>query len=134
MSDKPGQPIHLSETYVHLRDGGGPAPLVSLTPEFWTEIGTRSELHRGRLVMVFTFTRDWSTWEVHPAADELVVLLAGSMDLVLEEADGGQRVIPLREPGSCVVVPQGAWHTANVPHVATALHITWGEGTENRPR
>jgi mannose-6-phosphate isomerase-like protein (cupin superfamily) len=85
-----------------------------------------------RLVAEFAFDRDWESWEVHPAGDEIVVLLSGAVDLVLEEPDG-ERIIALRERGT-VIVPRGVWHTANVIAPSEVLHITRGEGTQHRPR
>jgi oxalate decarboxylase/phosphoglucose isomerase-like protein (cupin superfamily) len=68
---------------------------------------------------------------VHPAGDELVILLSGAVDLVLEESDG-ERVVPLRSGETCIV-PQGVWHTARVNEPSEAIHITRGAGTEMRP-
>jgi hypothetical protein len=42
-------------------------------------------------------------------------------------------VIELRDRAT-VVVPRGTWHTAKVLEPSEALHITWGEGTQHRPR
>lgn len=79
--------------------------------------------------MQFRFTEDWPTWEIHPAGDELVVLLAGKVDMVLRLADG-DRVVPLEHRGA-VVVPRGTWHTARVHAPSEMLFVTPGEGTEN---
>ena len=74
----------------------------------------------------------WSTWERHPAGEELVVLLSGRVDLI-QELDEGEHVVALR-PGQAVVNPPGVWHTAVVHEPGSALFITPGEGTEVRPR
>ena len=68
---------------------------------------------------------------MHPAGDELVYLLSGSMDLVLFE-DGGERLVPLRGRVACVV-PRGVWHTARVHEPSEVLHVTRGAGTEHEP-
>jgi hypothetical protein len=39
----------------------------------------------GRLVTVFEMAEDWTTWEMHPEGEELLVLLSGAMTLVLDE-------------------------------------------------
>jgi quercetin dioxygenase-like cupin family protein len=36
--------------------------------------------------------------------------------------------------GEAVVNPPGAWHTADIEGSASAVFITSGAGTENRPR
>ena len=60
----------------------------------------------------------WKHWEMHPAGDEVVVLLSGAMDFTLEiHGTGGSssvkhHIVELRGRGT-LVVPQGVWHTAN---------------------
>ena len=120
----------LADTYVHLEDGPGAVPL-EVADDFWERIGSRTDLGDGRLVCAFRFTEDWSGWEVHPAGDEIVCLLSGSMDLVLEE-EAGERVVPLRGEAACIV-PRGVWHRAIVHEPSHALHITRGAGTQHRP-
>lgn len=123
-------PFDLLDTYAHLAPDGA-ATLHTGGAEFWEAIGRRTELHAGRLLMVFRFSGNWPTWERHPAGDEIVCLLSGAMDLILDEP-GGNRSLELRER-SAVIVPRGVWHTAHVHLPSEALFITPGEGTENRP-
>jgi mannose-6-phosphate isomerase-like protein (cupin superfamily) len=118
-------------TFVHLPDGPA-AALLEVTPDFWEKLGTRRDLHAGRLVSAYRFSEDWTSWERHPAGDELVFQLSGAMDVVIEEA-GGERSVPLRGR-TALVVPRGAWHTARVLEPTEALFVTRGEGTEHRPR
>lgn len=86
----------------------------------------------GRLVSMHTFTESWASWEVHPSGAELVVCTAGSMTLH-QEIDGTVRTVTLRA-GEAVINPSGVWHTADVSAPATALFVTAGLGTQNRPR
>lgn len=86
----------------------------------------------GRLVSMHTFTESWSSWEVHPLGAELVVCTAGSMTLH-QEIDGEVRTVTLRA-GEAVINPPGVWHTADVTERCTALFVTAGAGTQNRPR
>ncbi len=120
----------LESTYLHLQDGPAAIPL-DVGDDFWQTIGSRQDLGDGRLVCAFRFERDWTKWERHPAGDEVVVLLSGAVDLLVEEA-GGLRTVPLRGRGACVV-PRGLWHTARVLEPSETLHITRGAGTEHRP-
>ncbi len=87
----------------------------------------------GRLVSAFQFTQSWDSWEMHPAGDEIVICLSGSMTLIQEFADGstGQATI---SAGEFAINPPGCWHTADVTGEASALFITAGMGTEHRPR
>jgi hypothetical protein len=122
--------IDLLDTYVHLEDG--PASVTVEGGEaFWRTLDKRPALHEGRLVMAFRMSADWTHWEMHPAGDEVVCLLSGAMDLVLEEK-GGERVVELRGHGACVV-PRGVWHRGVVHEPGEALFITRGKGTQHRP-
>ena len=86
----------------------------------------------GRLVTLHTFDAPWTSWEMHPLGDELVVCVAGSITLH-QEIDGKVGLVTLNA-GEAVVNPPGAWHTADVEGTATALFITAGQGTEVRGR
>jgi mannose-6-phosphate isomerase-like protein (cupin superfamily) len=121
----------LAGTYVRLDDGPA-AVAIEVDEEFWERIETRRELHGGRLVGTFHNAADWDMWEMHPAGDEVVSLMSGSIDVVLDEG-GGERVVELR-PGATCIVPRGVWHTANVHTPGDTLHITRGAGTQHRPR
>ena len=121
----------LATTYVQLDDGPR-ALAVEVDDEFWQTIDRRSELQGGRLVGRFHNTQDWDIWEMHPAGDEVVCLLSGAIDVVLDEPDG-ERVVAL-EAGRTCIVPRGVWHRAIVREPGDTLHITRGEGTQHRPR
>ena len=120
----------LSTTYLALADGPG-AKRIEVGPDFWATIDERTDLS-GRLVAIFPYDADWASWEIHPDGDEIVVLLSGAVDLVLD-LPGGERTVELRDRGTAIV-PGGVWHTANVLAPSEALHITRGAGTTHRPR
>jgi mannose-6-phosphate isomerase-like protein (cupin superfamily) len=86
----------------------------------------------GRLVSAYTFDAPWTSWEMHPLGDELVVCLAGKL-IVHQEVNGSVRTVTL-EANQALVNPPGVWHTADVHGSATALFVTAGAGTEHRPR
>jgi len=122
----------LGQTYIHLADGPDATP-VPVGPDFWATIERRRELHDGRLMMMFRFnsTADWPHWEMHPAGDEIVCLLAGALDLVLDDGTA-QRTVALRDDAT-FVIPRGAWHRGIVHRPSRALFITRGAGTQHRP-
>jgi len=129
MTDSTANTFDLLYTYIHLPDGAAADP-VPVDEEFWTTIDSRTELHGGRLVTLHRYVGDWPAWEMHPADDEVLYLLGGSVDTVLE-VDGGERVIELRGRAACIV-PRGVWHRAVVHEPGDVLHITPGAGTEHR--
>ena len=120
----------LETNYLVLADGPG-AKRIEVGPDFWQTIHTRDDL-AGRLVGIFRYEADWDSWEMHPDGDEIVVLLSGAVDLVLDAA-GGERTVELRDRAAAVV-PREVWHTANVIAPGEALHITRGAGTAHRAR
>lgn len=82
------------------------------------------------LVSCHAFERDWDVWELHPAGDELVVLLEGEVTLVLRQ-DGADTETTLSKPLSYVIVPRNTWHTARTNVATRMLFLTPGEGTRN---
>lgn len=124
--------FNLSSTYVVLEDDGNVIP-VAVSDRFFEDLEDKFGDFKGkRLVSHFSFEKDWNTWEMHPAGEELVCLLSGEVDLVLEQ-DNMEKTLFLRTPGSYVLVPRGVWHTAKVHSPSSMLFITPGEGTQNRP-
>jgi len=87
----------------------------------------------GRLVAMSDWSGDWTSWEMHPAGDELVVCVEGTMTVHQEQPDGSVVSVTLG-PGDYAINRPGVWHTADVPERATALFVTSGLGTEHRPR
>lgn len=99
-------------TYVNLGSGGKATRLAG-GDAFWALPDAEMDgLGDGRLVSGFEFTIDWPTWEMHPNGDEFVYLLSGSVDLMLEQAQGVE-MLAMRGMDA-VVVPHGVWHTAKV--------------------
>ena len=97
------------------------------------EVRTAADGREGRLVSAHRFTENWTSWEMHPAGDEVVLCLSGEITLHQELADGTARSVTLT-PGEYAVNPPDCWHTADVDDEASALFITAGAGTEHRPR
>jgi mannose-6-phosphate isomerase-like protein (cupin superfamily) len=121
--------VNLESTFVVLQPDRSALP-VEVTPTIWQELEQRFDGFKGRvLVSCFAFERDWDTWEMHPAGDEVVCLLSGRASFELE---GRGIVAELSEPGSFLVVPRGAWHTAHTTVPTRMLFITPGEGTKNK--
>jgi mannose-6-phosphate isomerase-like protein (cupin superfamily) len=121
------------DTYAHVRDGGR-IDVVPVSDSFWEELaaGNHGELNQGRLMTAFKFSSPWSSWERHPAGEELVMLLSGNVTFRLELAEGVQEVV-LDTPGEYVLVPPNTWHTATTNVATTVLFLTPGAGTEHRP-
>jgi hypothetical protein len=89
--------------------------------------------YEGRLVSMHTFTESWPSWEMHPHGHELVLCVAGAMELIQEHADGTTHAVALAA-GEYAINPPGVWHTADIDGEATGVFITAGAGTQIRPR
>jgi quercetin dioxygenase-like cupin family protein len=121
---------------IHLGQGA----LAVAEPQFtgfeWYEAyGERhaDDLDEGRLVSLFGFEESWTSWEMHPAGEEVVCCLQGHMTLHQELPDGGKQMVELG-PGEYAINPRSTWHTADADEPVVALFITAGKGTTNRPR
>jgi len=130
----PVGPFKAVDTFLHLGPDGTSVPL-EVNESFWQDLATGGfdHLGPGRLVSTYDFSEDWASWEQHPAGEEVVVLISGALEFVLEMSDG-ERKVTLEQPGQFLLVPRGTWHTANVASSAKVLFITPGEGTGHRPR
>ena len=122
----------LATTFVHLRDGGD-AEAVKVTPSFWR--GSAAGIVYDRVVGAFEFTsaKDLhsSMQEMHPLADELLILASGAIDVNLEEA-GVERTIAL-EAGQAAIVPRGVWHRLVMRRPGRLLFINSRTDMQSRP-
>lgn len=129
MAVSPG-PHDLGRTRVILGPDGG-VTLKDASPSFYEELDREFGGFAGHLlIQVFSFDAPWPTWEVHPKGDEFVYLLSGDTDFVLH-TEAGEKLVRVNEPGTYVMVPKGAWHTARPHAPTTMLFATPGEGTLN---
>lgn len=121
-----------------LLENGGAAKAVMVTSTFWPELiaGDRtSEDVRhiadtdGWFMANFSMRRDSPNWEKHPG-DEILYMLSGALEVILEER-GGNRTVALDAGGGCVV-PRGVWHRTVVRTPGELLAITYGRGTQHR--
>ena len=126
----------LFKTPVHLGLGAKVEVQPDMTGMQWyMDYGARvaGDGAEGRLVAMSRFTANWAGWEMHPAGDELVVCVEGEMVVHQEQPDGSLVSVTLGA-GDYAINPPGVWHTADIAEGATALFVTSGLGTENRPR
>jgi quercetin dioxygenase-like cupin family protein len=126
----------LNATFVHLGLGATATPL----PDFrWDDeyldgytAEHAADGDKGRLVMMDEARSTWTSWERHPAGEEVVVLLSGRVTLI-QEIDGREQRTEMG-PGQAVINPKGVWHTCDVHEPGQTLFVTPGRGTEHRPR
>ena len=129
---------HRLETHpIHLGLGAKavPQPDFAGGMEWYDAYSRRTEADgaEGRLVAVHRFAESWTSWEMHPSGDEVVLCLSGTMTLHQEHPDGRHETVTL-DPGQYAVNPPAVWHTADLDAPVEALFITAGLGTIHRPR
>ena len=120
--------LDLERTYLSL-DGQGQVRSHPVDG-FWESVDENPSL-LGTLVAAFVSHEDWPHWEMHPAGEEVLVLIDGRMTMILDEP-GGERRVEMT-PGSTCIVPRGVWHRALVPEVSRFMGLTYGAGTQHRP-
>ncbi|MDT0265804.1 cupin domain-containing protein [Streptomyces sp. DSM 44915] len=130
--------IDLRTTPVHLGLGSRAKPVEGFAwdPEVLQaySAAVAADGAEGRLVAIFDGEGPGDHWERHPAGDELVVCLSGSVTVTRDgDGDGAPDRVVLG-PGEATVNPAGTWHAVDMAGPATILTITAGLGTDHRPR
>lgn len=120
----------LDGTYIHLKPDDS-ARAMEGGDRFWATIQERRDLDEGRLLGVTGQSADWDHWERHPAGEEILTLLSGEMELILDMQGGEQRTV--LKAGESIIVPRGIWHRAIVREAGRLMFVTPGAGTEHRP-
>ena len=124
------QPFSLGATYVHRCDDES-AVAIEGGDAFWAGIAERTDLDQGRLMGRTPQGKDWDHWERHPAGEEILTLMSGELELVLDLPGGEQRAVI--QAGQSFVVPRGVWRRGIVRQAGELMFITPGAGTEHRP-
>jgi mannose-6-phosphate isomerase-like protein (cupin superfamily) len=120
----------LDSTYIHLRPDES-ALAMEGGAAFWAGIEGRRDLDQGRLMGSTAQSADWDHWERHPAGDEVLTLLSGALEIVLDTDQGERRAV--LQPGQTFIVPKGVWHRGIVRAPGRLMFVTPGAGTEHRP-
>jgi mannose-6-phosphate isomerase-like protein (cupin superfamily) len=123
--------LDLFSTFVQLGAGGTAAP-VPWTPDFWR----RLSVAEGDRVVGAKHGREPgdfhpAEWEMHPHGEELLLVLSGALDVILDSPDG-ERTIALTAGGACLV-PRGVWHRLTMHQPSDLLFVTPPSGTRLRP-
>jgi mannose-6-phosphate isomerase-like protein (cupin superfamily) len=122
----------LADTAIALEADGGATPLDH-RETMWTYAVSGVYGDVSRLIVRRAVTADWTSWEMHPAGDEVIMLLEGDIELQIE-CEGQHTSVVLDQQQSFARIPRGAWHTLSVQRPATLLFVTPEAGTRQRPR
>ncbi|WP_329168454.1 cupin domain-containing protein [Streptomyces sp. NBC_01685] len=128
--------VDLRTTPVHLGLGSRAKPVEGFAwdPEVLQaySAAVAADGAEGRMVAIFDGDGPGDHWERHPAGDELVVCLSGSVTVTRDV--GGVPDSVVLGPGEATVNPAGAWHAVDMTGPASILTVTAGLGTDQRPR
>ncbi|HIC80045.1 MAG TPA: cupin domain-containing protein [Kiloniellaceae bacterium] len=122
--------LDLTRTYLDLQADGKVAE-VPVTDTFWQDLMSGGIRIEGRMVMAAEMTADMRHWEMHPAGDEVLVLMSGCAVVVLEEPEGTREIAVAA--GETVIVPRGRWHRIKVVEPGKMVFMPAGAGTEHKP-
>ena len=68
--------------------------------------------------------------EMHPDGDELLFLVSGSVEVMLEvDSEWQSRTL---QAGEACIVPKGVWHKVAINEPSQLVHVTPGPGGEHR--
>src|SRR5258708_3205372 len=87
---------------VHLSQDLG-MDVLEVDGGYWDQRANHPELADGRVLSVFDYRDTWTWWERHPVGDELAYLLAGSVEVLLDDGSGHASVG--LSPGRCAIIP-----------------------------
>jgi mannose-6-phosphate isomerase-like protein (cupin superfamily) len=117
-------------TLVHLRAEGHAVP-VAWTPDvFRTLAADAGDRVIGAKHAESPADFHADEWEMHPGGDEVLYLLTGALDVVLDEP-AGERTFGL-EGGQACLVPRGVWHRLVLRQPSDLVFVTPAHGTRHR--
>jgi mannose-6-phosphate isomerase-like protein (cupin superfamily) len=87
----------------------------------WSHMAEVAEFGDGRIMSIFEYDSSWTWWERHPVGEELVHLLFGETAFHL---DGDEETVIVLRAGQSLIVPQGAWHRAEIFRPTSMLFVT----------
>ena len=101
--------IDLAQTFARLTSDGN-IHAIPVTTAFWRGTGAAASGDRFVGIVDFSSSEDLhsSSQEVHPDGDELVVVLAGAIDVMID--DGTSESTIALDVGHAAVVRRGMWH------------------------
>jgi quercetin dioxygenase-like cupin family protein len=89
------------------------------------------QLNEGQVLGVFSIADAsdlHAQWEMHPAGDEVLVMLAG--ELRVEYSDGFRSGAESMASGHAMVMPKGVWHRLVLREPGVLLSLSPLQGTE----
>jgi len=122
--------IDNNKQYIEIRPDFS-ATVIEGGDAFWSCTPEQLDAAHPWLMMIkYEYTRNWPAQEMHPDGDEIITVMEGAIEFILEPGPDEAR-IPVRA-GATIIIPAGTWHSAAVTAKAVAQHLLMGRGTRHR--
>ena len=110
-------------TVLHLAPDQSVSTLL-IGEDSWAQADPVPELQDGRIMCVFAYETSWTWWERHPVGAEFVLVLSGAAVFRLQQDEGSGCRSIARAEGECLLIPEGAWHRAEITTPSSMLFVT----------
>ena len=105
---------------------------LEIGKDFWRDLEAGRLGAIEHLVSCWTVDADWNHWEYCAKGGDLVCLMSGCVELLLERADTTETV-RLERPADALLIPADTWYRATVVAPGMLLFVTHGGGNRTRP-
>ena len=124
------EPIDLTQTYTLLH-ASGEVEQVKGGERFWeAPRPVKDRVGQHWLLYESYYQKDWNEWVMHPACDELIYLLSGSLEIILD-LRCHEKIISLK-PNDVATIPRSIWHTIKIYRPSHVLNISRELDTKHR--
>ena len=93
---------------------------------------TKDRIGKHWLLSKRHYKKNWSDWVMHPACDEVIYVLTGSMSVYLDFGKE-QSVISLKT-NDVATIPRGVWHTIKIQTPCEVLEISRNLDTKHKKK
>jgi mannose-6-phosphate isomerase-like protein (cupin superfamily) len=122
------EPSVLSSTFIVI-DPDQRSHAIPVSPSLYPDLDAKFHNFKSCILLAeYSFDADWPSWEMHPAGDEILLLISGAAELQLVQ-EGKVVTVPFGQVGTTFIVPKGVWHTAKVKEFCRIVFMTPGEGS-----
>ena len=105
---------------------------LDIDKDFWRELEAGRLGAIDHLVSCWSVDADWDHWEYCAHGGDLVCLVSGCIDLVLEQGET-TATVRLVAAADAFLLPPDTWYRATVVEPAMLLFVTPGGGNRTRP-
>ena len=124
------EPIDLTSTYTLLHSTGEVERVTGGYNFQQIPRMVQNRIGKHWLLSKHYYSSDWTEWVMHPACDELIYLLSGSMSILLDY--GKHRSVVSLHSNDVTTIPRGVWHTVKIQTPCEVLEISRNLDTKRK--